>query len=100
MRSSIPLQALCAGALAISAATPAGADTDTYDALGRLVQVTYDIGGSTAYTYDAADNRTTMGCTAGQTLTSSSGNTTLVGGSGNDTLTGSSIGTGVSAVPD
>ena len=40
------------------AAMPAWAITYEYDALGRVVKVTYDDGSYVVYQYDAAGNRT------------------------------------------
>ena len=39
--------------------------TYTYDALGRLITLTYDNGTKITYAYDAAGNRTTQGVTCG-----------------------------------
>lgn len=43
-----------------SGATPAAADEYRYDALGRLIGVTYTNGAVVHYVYDAAGNRTTV----------------------------------------
>jgi YD repeat-containing protein len=48
----------------LSSRLQAHADTYTYDALGRLKTVTYADGKVTTYTYDAADNRTSVVTTA------------------------------------
>jgi RHS repeat-associated protein len=42
-----------------SVTTPEGTESYTYDALGRLTQVSYPGGPTVSYTYDAAGNRTT-----------------------------------------
>ena len=44
--------------------TAALADTYSYDALGRLVSVTFADGSSITYAYDSAGNRTTLTQTA------------------------------------
>jgi YD repeat-containing protein len=50
--------------LLVDATSPLGAQSDgatyTYDALGRLTQVTYTNGTTIVYTYDAAGNRTSV----------------------------------------
>lgn len=48
-----------AAILALCAATPALAETFTYDALGRLTGITTS-GGTTTYQYDRADNWTAV----------------------------------------
>lgn len=44
--------------LVILSGSAGAATTYTYDALGRLVSVTYSNGKTITYTYDAAGNRT------------------------------------------
>ena len=39
--------------------------TYTYDALGRVITLTYDNGTKITYAYDAAGNRTTQGVVCG-----------------------------------
>ena len=39
--------------------------TYTYDALGRVITLTYDNGTQITYAYDAAGNRTTQGVVCG-----------------------------------
>jgi YD repeat-containing protein len=54
-------------ALALSFIAPAAAQaakTFEYDALGRLTKVTTSTGAVVTYSYDAADNRTTVVATA------------------------------------
>ena len=50
--------------LLVGTAHPLGAQSDgatyMYDALGRLIQVTYANGTTIVYTYDAAGNRTSV----------------------------------------
>ncbi len=53
----VTLLALAAGATEV---VLAGNDTYTYDALGRLLTVTYADGSSITYTYDAVGNRTAL----------------------------------------
>jgi len=50
------------GAMAITMGeiVSAGADSYTYDLLGRLTGVTYSNGSTVTYAYDAAGNRTTV----------------------------------------
>ena len=53
--------------LVIAMATPSHASgiAYTYDALGRLITLTYDNGTKITYAYDAAGNRTTQGVVCG-----------------------------------
>lgn len=51
-------------ALLLAWAGVAMADTYQYDALGRLLSVTYSDGSTITYAYDAAGNRTTLTQTA------------------------------------
>jgi YD repeat-containing protein len=51
----IPGLAACV-VLALASARPVAAQSFTYDAAGRLTQVTYDGGTTIAYTYDASGN--------------------------------------------
>ena len=53
--------------LSAFAAVPSHASgiTYTYDALGRVITLTYDNGTQITYAYDAAGNRTTQGVTCG-----------------------------------
>lgn len=56
---------ILAGALGLSmAASAALADTYSYDALGRLISVTFADGSSITYAYDSAGNRATLTQTA------------------------------------
>lgn len=52
------------GAAGAAHAAP-GSATYTYDALGRLTQVTYDTGTTIVFTYDAVGNRTSRVITLG-----------------------------------
>jgi YD repeat-containing protein len=60
----IALVASFAALLLVGSADLVGAQSDgatyTYDALGRLTQVTYTNGTTIVYTYDAAGNRTSV----------------------------------------
>jgi YD repeat-containing protein len=49
----------------LASAALASSATYTYDALGRVTQVTYDSGTTIVYTYDPATNRTTQTITCG-----------------------------------
>jgi YD repeat-containing protein len=49
----------------VSTTALASGITYTYDALGRLITLTYDNGTKITYAYDAAGNRTTQGVTCG-----------------------------------
>src|SRR5665213_2355698 len=66
VRTSFARSILCVLALcALSTTASQAADTTyTYDALGRLVGVSYNCGGGATYAYDAAGNRTTTATTA------------------------------------
>jgi YD repeat-containing protein len=62
-----PSTIVLAVALLTMIAAPAHASgiTYTYDALGRVITLTYDNGTQITYAYDAAGNRTTQGVTCG-----------------------------------
>ena len=64
-RPAFNVMLLTLGVLAGAPALAADQFIYNYDALGRLQSVTYQNGGSVAYTYDAAGNRTQVTNTAG-----------------------------------
>jgi YD repeat-containing protein len=51
--------------VALPSEAASGTATYSYDALGRLVQVTYNNGTTIAYTYDTAGNRVSVVVTCG-----------------------------------
>jgi uncharacterized protein (TIGR03437 family) len=55
-----PAQVALVVVLAIGLAVPGAAQSYGYDAAGRLIRAVYPQGGGVAYTYDAADNLTTV----------------------------------------
>ncbi len=68
MKSLIAGTLFVAALAASSAAMTDATATYQYDALGRVVHVTYSNGASVTYTYDAAGNRTQVSSVGGAVM--------------------------------